>query len=229
MVHVTWGLIIASGKGEQITPEANTPFLDLIGKPVLTYALTAYERCPDIDGVVLVVPKDRMEGVLGMCQMFGFSKVRKIVPGTTQRQGSVQCGLKQLDEEVSIVSIHDASRPCVTSALVSETVKAAKRYGSGVAAHALTEAVKEVAKGLTVKQTVGENTLWLAQTPQTFKVDVLLKGYKQASRRKKSIQDDDSFALELLGEEVHLVESTPSNLRIRSADDLKVAASLLRV
>ncbi len=226
MIHVTWGIIIACGKREQISPEVDTPFLNLGSKPVLTYSLHAYEQCPDVSGIVVVVSKDRIESVLGMSQMFGFPKVQKIVAGGSSRQASVLNGLKALEEDVSIVSIHDASRPCITADLVGETVKAAKRYGSGVAAVEIPDPVKAV-DGLTVKRTLNDSVLWTAQTPQTFRRDLLVKAYKLASRKHLSIEDD-SEAFELTGEEVHLVAAGPSNMKIRLPGDFNVAALLMK-
>lgn len=228
MVHVTWGIIIACGKDEQISPEVDTPFLNLGSKPVLTYSLMTYEQCPEVTGIVVVVSKDRIDSVTGMAQMFGFLKVQKIVAGSGQRQSSVVSGLRALDEEVSIVSVHDASRPGVTVDLLSETIKAAKRYGSGVTAMEIRETVKAVEKGLTASKTLRNGALWAVQTPQSFRRDLLEKGYRAASKKRMSVEDDSS-AFELTGEEVHLVESVPSNIKIRAPGDFNLAAALMRI
>ena len=228
MVHITWGIIIACGKGEQIAPEVDTPFLNLGSKPVLTYSLAVYEQCPDVSGVVVVVNKDRIESVLGMAQMFGFSKVQKVVAGGSSRQTSVANGLKALEEDVSIVSVHDASRPCVTKELLSETIKAAKRYGSGVAATEVDDAVKAVEKGLSVRETISGGALWLAQSPQTFRRDLLQKGYQAASKKKVAVQDDSS-AVELVAGDVRLVPAGIINIKVKTANDFNLAMSLLKV
>jgi 2-C-methyl-D-erythritol 4-phosphate cytidylyltransferase len=226
MIHVTWGIIIACGKHEQISPEVDTPFLNLGSKPVLTYSLHAYEQCPEVSGMVVVVNKDRIDSVLGMAQMFGFPKVQRIVAGGSSRQASVMNGLKALEEDVSIVSIHDASRPCITSDLVVETIKAAKRYGSGVAATEILDPVKAV-DGLTVRETLNDGILWTTQTPQTFRRDLLEKGYKLAGKKHLTAADD-SEAFELTGEEVHLVPAGPANIKIRVPGDFNIAALLMK-
>jgi 2-C-methyl-D-erythritol 4-phosphate cytidylyltransferase len=228
MIHITWGLVIACGRSEQISTEVDTPFLNLGSRPVLAYSLAAFEQCPDIAGVVVVVEKGRADTVLGMSQMYGFSKVQKIVPGGVTRQTSVTSALKALDEEVSIVCVHDAARPCVTPHLISETVKAAKRYGSGVCAVQIADAVKVVEKGLTVSNSINGGTAWLAQTPQAFRRDVLEKGYAAASKKKFGVEDDSS-AFALTREEVHLVEGVPENIKIRSPIDFSIAAAMLKV
>ena len=227
MTHVTWGIIIACGKGEQLTPEADIPFLNLGSKPVLSYSLMAFEQCPDISGVVVVVSRDRVDTVLGMSQMFGFSKVQKVVSGSSQRTSAVLAGLKALAEDVTLVCVLDASRPCVTQSIIVETIKAAKRYGSGVAAVEIPDVVKEVEKGLTVARTLKSGAPWAVQTPQCFKRELLEKAYHTANRKKAQIEDD-STALELIGEEVHLVPSDSKNMRIRSADDFNMATAFMK-
>lgn len=228
MIHVTWGIVIACGKAEEISAEVYASFLSLGAKPVLAYSLAAMEQCPDVSGVVVVVSKDRVETVLGMSQMYGFAKVQKVVPCSGQRQSAVVAGLRALDDEVSMVVVHDASRPCVTPAMISETVKAAKRYGSGVSATPIVDTIKEVSKGLTVSRTLRDGALWAVQTPQAFKRETIEKAYAAASKRRFPVEEDSS-ALDFLRVDVHLVEGSPANIRIRSVNDFNVAANLLKV
>lgn len=224
----SWGIIIASGKGEKFTGDIDTSFLSLGSKPVLTYSLTAFEQCPEVDYLVLVAPKERIESVRVMVQMFGGYKVKKIVAGTTQRQTSVQAGLKALkDEDVATVTIHDASRPCVTSQQIAETVKAAKRYGSGVLATRVVETVKEVDKGISVSAALDSNKLWAAHTPQSFKYDVIVKAI-DAAQKKKAVLGDDSEALTLARKEVHLVPSEKPVVKITGPLDINLAEFFLR-
>lgn len=226
MVHVTWGLIIACGRPEQLQPSVETPFLNLGSRPVLAYVLQAFEQCPDIQGVLVVADKSRCDTVVGMAQMFGYAKLRGVVPGGVSRQTSVVAGLEKLDEDVTLVCVHDATRPCVTPSLISETVKAAKRYGSGVAAIPSADTIKVVERGQTVTQSFAPGVTWIAQTPQCFRRDGLEKGYAVASRKRIQVADDaEAFAL--TRHEVHLVTGSPQNIKIREPADLNVAARYL--
>jgi 2-C-methyl-D-erythritol 4-phosphate cytidylyltransferase len=226
MVHVTWGLIIACGRPEQLQPSIETPFLNLGSRPVLAYVLQAFEQCPDVLGVLVVADKTRCEAVAGMAQMLGYSKVRRIVPGGVSRQTSVMAGLEKLDDDVTLVCVHDATRPCVTPALISETIKAAKRYGSGVAAVPATDAVKVVERGQVVSQSFAPGTAWIAQTPQSFLRDRLEKAYIAASKKRLQVADD-AEAYALTRHEVHLVQGSPKNIKIREPQDLNEAARYL--
>ncbi|MBP7829333.1 MAG: 2-C-methyl-D-erythritol 4-phosphate cytidylyltransferase [Kiritimatiellae bacterium] len=219
--------MLACGKDEQFTPETTTPFINLGGKPILVHALTALEHCIDIMGVLVVADKTRIDSVQGMAQMFGLSKVKKVVGGFGSRQASMQSALKALDEEANLIVVHEGSRPFTKPDLISEVIKIAKRYGSGVAAQPIPDAVKETRKGLTVAKSVTGGAYWIAQTPQAFRRDLLEKGLKAAAKKKVEL-DDEASALDLVSAEVRLVESPAGNMRIRSASDFALAMALLK-
>ena len=147
-------IIVAGGKSQRMASEVDKAFLSLGTRPVLAYALEAFDRCPDVDEIVLVVRKDRLGTARGMVQLFGFNKVTHIVAGGPSRQASVQNGLDAMDEDAKLVAVHDGARPCVTEDVISETFRVAKRYGSGVAAVKVTDTIKEVQRGSTVSATV---------------------------------------------------------------------------
>ena len=225
---MNFGVIVAAGKSTRVGPGVDKAFLSLGTKPVLAYSLLAFEKCADIDGVILVVRKDRVVAARAMAQMFGCAKVKRVIAGGARRQTSVGNGLDQLDEDVRVVIVHDGARPCVTPDLISDTVKAAKRYGSGVAAVRITDTVKHVERGVTVSKTLDRTKLWAVQTPQAFKVDVLRSAFA-AVKKKDATVTDEASAVELLGQPVHLVESSWANIKITTADDLAVAVALLRL
>ena len=144
------------------------------------------------------------------------------------RQVSVWNGLSPLNEDVEIVAVHDGARPCVTPELISETVKAAKRWGSGVAAVRITDTVKYVEKGLTVDRTMDRSKLWAVQTPQTFKRELLMKAF-EAIRKKGATVTDEASAVELISEPVHLVPAPVTNIKLTTPDDLVMATALLNL
>lgn len=223
-----YGIIVAAGKSERMGPDVDKAFLSLGTRPVLSYSLQAFEQCPLVEGVVLVVRKERVESTRNMVQMFGFAKVRAVVAGGASRQASVMNGLAELGDEVKIVAVHDGARPCVSPALIEETIRSAKRSGSGVVASKVTDTIKEVERGMLVSRTVDRSKLWAVQTPQTFKVEVLRKAYALADKKKQMVTDEAS-AVEAMGEEVHLVAATSMNIKITTPLDLSLAAMILKV
>jgi 2-C-methyl-D-erythritol 4-phosphate cytidylyltransferase len=225
---MNYGIVVAAGKSKRMGPLVDKAFFNLGNMPVLAYSLRAFERCPDIDGVILVVRKDRLEGAFAMARMYGFTKVKSVVVGAATRQGSVAAGLRALDNDAVIVAVHDGARPCVTPELISETVKSAKRYGSGVAAIPIGDTVKYVERGLKVAKTLDRSKLWAAQTPQTFKRKTLLDALEALTGKGETLSDE-AQALELNDIPVHLVSASTSNVKITTPEDLALAAAILKV
>lgn len=226
MVHSTWAIVLASDKLTEIQPGVSACFLNLNNRPVLSYVLQAFEQCPDIAGVSVVAEKPKVDSVIGMARLFGFSKVKSVVPAAATRQGCVLAALKELEPDVTLVCIHEATRPCVTAALVSEVVKAAKRYGCAVPAVRLDDPVKIVQRGQLVEASYGPEVVWVAQTPQCFRRDLLSKGYALAARKRVKVSDD-AEAYALTRHEVHIVPGSPTNLRIKTPADLERVSSIL--
>ncbi len=225
---MNFGLIVAAGKSARMGSKVDKAFLSLGNKPVLAYSLLAYENCDSIDGVVLVVRKDRVDAARSMAQMFGCQKVTQVIAGGTTRQKSVQNGLNEMSEDVTVVAVHDGARPCIEPDLISQTIKCAKRYGSGVAAMKITDTIKYVEKGYTVKETIDRTKLWSVQTPQTFKLDLLNEAFVLLKKKNISVTDESS-AVELTGHEVRLVPGSLTNIKITTPDDLQMAAALMGI
>ncbi len=222
------GIIVAGGKGERMGPDVDKAFLSLGSKPVLVYSLLAFEKCPEVDEVVLVVRKERIEAARCAVQMFGCKKVVKIIAGGNHRQQSVANGLAEISPASEVVAVHDGARPCVPISVISETIKSARLFGSGVAAVKITDTVKEVDKGMIISQTIDRTKLWRVQTPQAFKVDLLRKAFEMVNRKKIKVTDEAS-SVELICDNVRLVQSSSSNIKITSPDDLVLAAALMRL
>ena len=163
------GIVVAAGKSKRMGSDVDKAFLTLGTRPVLAFSLAAFEKCRAIDSVVVVVRKDKVETARGMCEMLGFHKVRRIVAGAAERQASVEKGLAVIDDDVDIVAVHDGARPCITAEIIEETVKSAKRYGSGISATKVTDTIKQIDRGHVISKTIDRAKLWAVQTPQTFK------------------------------------------------------------
>ena len=225
---MNYGIVVAAGRGERMGVKVDKAFLSLGSRPVLAHSLMAFEKCPDIDGVILVVRKERLDAARCLADMFGCAKTKRIVAGGAMRQISVQNGLEALPDDAQIVAVHDGARPMVTPELISETIRTAKRYGSGVAAMRINDTVKLVERGLKVTRTLDRTKLWAVQTPQTFKIELLREAFAAVTKQGATVTDEAS-AVELLERDVHLVESTVMNIKITTPEDLAVATTLLNL
>lgn len=216
-----WAIVLACGKEQELSNGVDTGFLALGPKPVLAYSLQTLQDNDLVEGIIIVMRKERVENTLQMAKAYGLSKVKSLVGGSGQRLGNLKKAYAQVPDGVTAILVHEASRPFVSDEVVTETVKAGKRYGVAVAALKSPDPVKLAEKGQKVSKTLDRNTIWQAQSPQVFKRDVfekVLKGTK--------LVDDESALLEKARQEVHLVVSTAGNMKIRTSDDLQAAIAL---
>lgn len=220
-----WAVLLACGKDQEISSGVDISFLALGSRPVLARSIQTLEKNPMIDGVVLVVKKDRIDNALHTVRSFGCRKVSAIVAGGTVRLTNLKSAIDRIPDDATTVLVHEATRPFVSDAVITDTVKAAKRYGAAVAAVRSPDSVKLAEKGQKVTKTLDRSTVWQVQTPQAFKVDV----FKKMLGNSGKLVDDESILLERARQEIHLVISSTGNIKIRTSEDLEMASAILSV
>jgi 2-C-methyl-D-erythritol 4-phosphate cytidylyltransferase len=220
-----WAIVLACGKDQEIGAGIDVAFLTLGSRPIVARSIQTLEQNPLIEGIVLVVRKERVDSALHTVRSFGCRKIAAIVAGGSVRLTNLKNALEKVPEEATAVLIHEASRPFVTDAVVAEVIKAGKRYGAAVAAVKSPDAVKLAEKGQKVTKSMDRNTIWLVQSPQVYKMDVLKKMLKNPGK----LIDDESELLAKGKQEIHLVVGSTGNMKIRNPDDLQVASAILSV
>jgi len=220
-----WAIVLACGKDQEIGPSVDVAFLALGSRPVVARSIQTLEQNPLIEGIVLVVRKERVDSALHTVRSFGCRKISAIVAGGPVRLTNLKNALEKLPEETSVVLIHEAARPFLNDEIITETIKAGKRYGAAIAAVKSSEAVKLAEKGQKVTKSLDRNSVWLVQSPQVYKIDVFQKMLKSSGK----LLDDDSELLAKGKQEIHLVAGSTGNMKIRTPDDLAVASAILSV
>lgn len=220
----TLAIVIACGREEQIAPGTDTAFLSLGNRPVLAHSLRTLHDSAAVDGIIVAVSRERVDSTLQVVKCFGCTKVRGIVVGCTSRLSTLRTVYAKLPEEASIILVHEASRPFLAPDVIREGVKAARRYGCAVAAHRIPDAVKLASKGLKPDRTLPRNTVWIAQTPQIFRVEVFEKIIRDKNPDIRLIDDESEWVRKPA--EVHMVESGCGNIKIRTADDFSEVTAL---
>ncbi len=220
-------LITAAGKGKRMLHSVPKHFIRLEDKPVLAYTLDVFERCPDVNQVLVVSRSGEEDYCLKeVVEKYGFKKVLKIVIGGDRRQDSVYNGIKELDEDTDIVLVHDGVRPFVSQNTLSEAIKLAIFADGVVTAVPVKDTIKYVGDDGIIRATPDRSSLWHAQTPQVFKRRILEEAYVRAYNDKYTGTDDSSL-VERLGYKVKIVEGTVDNIKITTKEDLLFAEVIL--
>ena len=220
-------IIVAAGRGERMGGNVDKAFIGLGPRPIVAFSLLAFEACPEVEAIVLVVRGDRLESSRELCKELGISKLFAVVVGGGRRQDSVRAGLQALPPEASIVAIHDSARPLVTPELIAATIGSARDTGSGVAARKVVDTIKVVTDGNFATSTLDRSNLWAVETPQTFRTEFIRRAYDAVDKAGQTVTDD-AGALEFIGERARLVDSHKPNFKITVPDDLAFAERLLR-
>lgn len=221
--HVT-AIILAAGLGSRMCLGYNK-VLHVMDKPILSYSLEAFERSSCISDVVLVVAERDRSEIDSMLKQGEFSKVKRIVSGGETRQDSSRIGVSTA-ESADIVAVHDGARPFVSQKTIDACLKSAKRYGSGVVAVPAKDTMKRATADGIVEETIDRSTLWIVQTPQVFRYDILRKAHEKACR-DGFVGTDEASLVERLGSEVRLVEGEYENIKVTTPEDLSLAQIIL--
>lgn len=221
----TLAVVIACGKEEELSPGTETAFLTLGDVPMLALTLKTMQATPSIDGIIVAVGKARTDAAVHLIKRYGCTKVQGIVIGGVNRLSTLRTVFSKVPEPPSVIVVHEASRPFIAIDVLEETIKAGKRYGCGIAAHRLPDAVKLAPKGMKAVKTLERNSVWAAQTPQAFKYEVLEKLITGNAKNIKILDDESEFVRN--PSEVHMIEAGPANIKIRTSADLAMATALL--
>lgn len=221
-------LIVAGGKGTRMGHPLPKQYLPLGGQPLLSRTLNAFDRMEWISRSVLVTPTEDSnycrDTILPKIEL---TKPLTLTTGGRSRQESVYSGLMKIDDADGFVVIHDAVRPFVPQKAVKQCFEAAKESGAAILALPCVDTLKQTTKNNTIVKTVSRQGLWLAQTPQIFRVGLIQKAH-QAAQQKKIMATDDAQLIEQTGHAVTVVPGSRYNLKITTPEDLEFAETLIQ-
>lgn len=214
-------IIVSGGSGSRMGKPKQ--FLPLAGSTVAEWSLRCFASMPEVEQIVLVLGEDALAE---HGKRLAGGKV-VVVPAGPTRMGSVRNGFAALKAGLDVVAVHDGARSLVTPEIVRATVEKAALTGAAVAAVPVKDTLKRVARGTeTVAATPERAEHWAAQTPQTYRVDVL----RDALERFKDDADatDESQLVEKNGVKVSVVPSSYENFKITTPEDMVMAEAILQ-
>jgi 2-C-methyl-D-erythritol 4-phosphate cytidylyltransferase / 2-C-methyl-D-erythritol 2,4-cyclodiphosphate synthase len=202
-------------------------WLTVGGQTILERSLAAFDRHQQVQELIVVIPPEALASAEFVKP--ATSKPVRFVAGGPRRQDSVANGVDAVSAEAEVVLVHDAARPMVSADLISRTIAAAASTGAAIAAVPVHDTVKQVAMeggvGF-IERTLPRETLFLAQTPQGFRRDVL--DAVVALGREAADATDEASLAERAGYRVQLVPGDPDNLKITTEADLARVEGIVR-
>lgn len=199
-------------------------FLQLGDKPLIFTTLEPFLQSTIITSVIVVVPEDRIDWINNQVKTGLFNKPVYVVLGGDTRQRSVRNGVEVAASQHDVVVVHDAVRPFFKEVWISETVNLCEKFDGAIVAIKAKDTLKKVNDGV-VNSTLEREGIWQAQTPQTFKTDVLLAAIESADE-KGIIGTDEAQLVEMNGGRVAIVEGSILNIKITTQEDWELAKAI---
>ena len=211
-------IIAAAGLGRRLGAHVPKQLLEVGGATILERSVGAFVSHPRIGQVVVALPAELAANPPAWLSASG-PRVR-VIPGGERRQDSVANAFDAVAAEAEIVLVHDAARPFVTADVISRSIDAAAAHGAAIAAIAAHDTVKRV-EGTAIAETLPRASIYLAQTPQAFRRDVLRDAV--ALGRSGVSATDEAALAERAGHTVHVIEGDAANVKITTSADLDAA------
>jgi 2-C-methyl-D-erythritol 4-phosphate cytidylyltransferase len=220
-------ILPAAGQSSRFRDKEKKPFAQLDGRAVWLRSAELFITRSDVCQCIIVVAKNDQEMFR---RRYGanlaFMNVQ-IADGGNERFESVANALALVKPEAEFIAIHDAVRPCLSEELIDAVFDKAQKTAAALLAIPVTDTVKRVDGQQQVQETVARHGLWLAQTPQVFRRDLLTQAY--ANRNQENLQiTDDAQLVEATGHKVHVVEGSANNVKITTKGDLYLADAVLK-
>jgi len=221
-------LIPAAGMGRRMGASINKQYLQLAGRPILAHTLALFAQHPRIASIVVVTP----EAEIPYCRdeviaRYAIDKVKAVVPGGAERQDSVRLGLAALEaaDDDDLVLIHDGVRPLFDTDVIAQLIEETLNSGACLVGVPAKDTIKEVSDGKVVG-TPDRERLWLAQTPQAFRLGLIREAHQRALQ-EGFCATDDAMLVEWCGHPVAMVPGNYRNIKITTPEDLLVAEAWL--
>ncbi|MGH9394098.1 MAG: 2-C-methyl-D-erythritol 4-phosphate cytidylyltransferase [Terriglobales bacterium] len=240
----TYAIIPAAGlstrMGSTTSGQARKQLAEIGGAPILVHTLRVFDRCGSIERLLVPVRPEDRELVAARVEAEHFAHPVEVLEGGRARQDSVWNAVQRVLEHergraaseagAVLVAIHDAVRPFVEAEIIARALAAAERHPAVIVGVPAVDTIKQVeragADSNRVTATLQRERIVLAQTPQVFHLELLLRGFEHA-RGDGFYGSDEAALIEHLGEDVFVVPGSSRNWKITTPSDLPLAEMLL--
>lgn len=216
-------VVVAAGSGTRMG--ADKLFMQLGGCTVIERTLAALDGSEWIDEIVVATQSEKITTIAALARERGIKKLKCVVEGGADRTASAWAGVQECSPRAELIAIHDAARPLVTGDIIERAVRAAAERGAAAPAIHVKDTVRQ-ARGGRVLRTLERDELYLMQTPQVFRAELIRAALGDAARLGLSLTDDCA-AVMLMDAEVFLVEGSEENLKLTTPANIHAAAAII--
>jgi 2-C-methyl-D-erythritol 4-phosphate cytidylyltransferase len=221
-------IITAAGLGKRMGRDRPKQFLEIGGSPILIHTLKKFEASKTVEFIVITTEALHLEETQ---ELIAGSKILSkewiVVAGGKKRQDSVSNGLNAIPQESEIVAVHDGVRPFIETSIIDQSVELARESGGCIVAVPVKDTIKRGTITDLISETVDRSSLWSAQTPQTFKYEILRRAHTEAYA-EKFYGTDEASLVERINEPIKLLKGSYNNIKITTPEDLEFAEAFIK-
>lgn len=219
-------IIFAGGTGSRMNSKVlPKQFLKIYGKPVIIHTLEVFEKCNEIDDIIVVILDGWKDYLIELIEQYRISKVKSIVSGGETGQQSIYNGLKEIND--GIVLIHDGVRPFITNSLIKENIAIAKSKKIAITCVKAKETLVSVEDNR-INGVLKREVSYMARAPQTFEVKLLKNAHEKAiiDNNFSFVDSCDIVKSYYPDSEFHIVECGSDNIKITTQEDFYLAKAM---
>lgn len=220
-------IVLAAGSGSRMKSKTKKQFMEIKGKPVIWYSLFEFEKSR-VDEIILVTGKEDIDYCKKeIVEKYNLKKIKNVVAGGSERYESVYNGLKEVTG--NIVIIHDGARPLINNEIIERSIEGTIKSDACVVGVPVKDTIKRANKEGYIIDTPNRSELWITQTPQSFKTDLVKMAYKKMKEELEkgnttlNITDDAMVVEEFTTNQVRFVQGDYKNIKVTTPEDIDIA------
>lgn len=220
-------IILAGGVGSRVGADVPKQFIDILGRPVLAYTIERFEKHPQVDAIEIVCRKGYEDELRALIEREGFSKVRWIAQGGETFQDSVRSGIDFLQGKISDddqVLIHYGASPFVGDDIIADAIRVCAEHGNASPAHSQVYLAASRNDGVGTSEFIDRDQVMCLNSPQAIRYGYARWIYEEGERRGLlgTVEPHTTSLMFALGETVYFSKGSTANIKITTADDLKL-------
>ena len=220
-------IVLAAGSGSRMKSKTKKQFMEIKGKPVIWYSLFEFEKSR-VDEIILITGKEDIDYCKKeIVEKYNLKKIKNVVAGGSERYESVYNGLKEVTG--NIVLIHDGARPLINNEIIERSIEGVIKSDACVVGVPVKDTIKRANKEGYIIDTPNRSELWITQTPQSFKTDLVKMAYKKMKGELEkgnttlNITDDAMVVEEFTTNQVRFVQGDYKNIKVTTPEDIDIA------
>lgn len=225
-------LLLAGGSGTRTEQDIPKQFFNVYEKPIILYTMEAFERHPDIDGILVVCIEGWHEILWAYAKQYNITKLKWVINGGKNGQESIANGifaLRDICAENDVVIVHDAIRPMISGEVISDCIVKSRMLGSGLSAVRCQETIVKTEDGVKGNSGIARSEIMRVQTPQAYPYGKALWAYEEAARRGIENTVYINMLMLELGETLYFSLGSEKNVKITTMEDVEIFKAMLKM